>query len=194
MSNCNWNRDYILLIINFMKKRTKILIFSYYSYFANMLLLVGDLMPPFVRVLINKIVFIKFGHGSFIDYGTYVRYPSKIIIGNNVSINRGCKIIASRIANSNCKIIFHNNIAVGPGVYFLGAGHNYHELSIPEICKDIIVHDNVWIGARSTIMHGVVIGEGAVVAAGSLVVKDVPSWSVVAGTPARKVKERIIDN
>ena len=56
-----------------------------------------------------------------------------------------------------------------------------------------MVGDYVWIGARSIILQGVTIGEGAVVAAGSVVSKDVAPYTIVAGVPAKVVKQRIIE-
>lgn len=53
----------------------------------------------------------------------------------------------------------------------------------------IVIEDDVWIGFRSAILKGVHIGRGAIVAAGSIVTKDVPSWSMVAGNPARIIRE-----
>lgn len=55
---------------------------------------------------------------------------------------------------------------------------------------DIIVEDDVWIGCRSTILSGVRIGQGAVVAAGSVVTKDVPPYAIVGGVPAKVIKYR----
>jgi serine acetyltransferase len=56
-------------------------------------------------------------------------------------------------------------------------------------CKgDIIIENDVWIGAKATIMSGVRIGNGAIVAAGSVVSKDVPPYAIVAGNPAKVVK------
>ena len=55
---------------------------------------------------------------------------------------------------------------------------------------DIIVADDVWIGYRATILSGVHIGQGAVIAAGAVVTKDVPSYAIVGGVPARVIKYR----
>jgi len=59
---------------------------------------------------------------------------------------------------------------------------------------DIIVKDDVWIGYRSIILSGVTIGQGAVVAAGSVVTKDVPPYAIVGGNPAKIIKYRFSDN
>lgn len=55
-------------------------------------------------------------------------------------------------------------------------------------CAPIVIEDNVWIGARSVILKGVTIGEGSIVACDSVVTKDVPPFTIVAGNPARVVK------
>jgi acetyltransferase-like isoleucine patch superfamily enzyme len=56
------------------------------------------------------------------------------------------------------------------------------------LCKPIVIKRNAWIGAGATILPGVTVGENAIVAAGSMVTKDVPSNTLVAGVPAKKVK------
>jgi acetyltransferase-like isoleucine patch superfamily enzyme len=56
------------------------------------------------------------------------------------------------------------------------------------VCKPIVIKRNAWIGAAATILPGITIGENAIVAAGSVVTKDVPSNTIVAGIPARHVK------
>ena len=62
-------------------------------------------------------------------------------------------------------------------------------------CKgDIIIENDVWIGANSTIMSGIRIGNGSVVAAGSTVTKDIPPYSIVAGNPAKVVKKRFTED
>ena len=56
-----------------------------------------EISPPFLRTLVFKILFKEFGKNVFIDYKCYFRYPSKIKIGNNVFINRGCEFYSSRL-------------------------------------------------------------------------------------------------
>ena len=60
----------------------------------------------------------------------------------------------------------------------------------PEDDRDVIIEDDVWIGAKTTILKGVTIGRGAVIAAGALVVKNVEPYSIVGGVPARFIKMR----
>lgn len=92
-------------------------------------------------------------------------------------------------------------------VFLLGNDHQWRNIltfpfkafvnkgEIEAISKgNIIVDDDVWIGFRSTIMSGVHIGQGAVIAAGSVVTKDVPPYSIVGGVPARVIKYRFSES
>src|SRR5690606_28867657 len=74
-----------------------------------------------------------------------------------------------------------------------GLNHGYEDTSLPpskqkEISKIIVIEDRVWIGANSVVTAGVRIGKHSIVGAGSVVTKDVPPYSVVAGSPARIIK------
>jgi acetyltransferase-like isoleucine patch superfamily enzyme len=93
-------------------------------------------------------------------------------------------------------VIIGNNAAIAHGVSILTTSHNYinyskktkHRLS-GNSHKEIIIKDDVWIGCNVVILQGVVIGEGAVIGAHSLVNKDIPKYSLWGGIPAKKIKE-----
>lgn len=76
--------------------------------------------------------------------------------------------------------------------------HNYEGNKIPYdetfILKKIIIEDNVWIGNRVTITGNVTIGEGAIIAAGSVVCRDIPKYAIVGGNPAQIIKYRDINH
>lgn len=87
--------------------------------------------------------------------------------------------IGSRVAVSpRCSIITHLN--VGEGIL----KEKYHPTK-----ANVIIDDDVYIGAGATILHGIKIGKGAIIAAGALVNKDVPDHTMVAGVPAKPVKK-----
>lgn len=65
---------------------------------------------------------------------------------------------------------------------------------VPENDLPVVIEDDVWIGANSTILKGVTIGEGSVVAAGSVVTKNVPAYTIVGGVPAKIIKNRFTDD
>ena len=164
-------------------------LFLLYSYGLSLLLKISELLPPFVRTPLFKVVLGEMGKNVFIDYGIYFRFPSKIEIANEVTIGRGTKIFPS-FHNKNAKIIIKDNVRIGPDVLFIGAGHDYRFLDLPDTGDTILIEKNVWIGARCIILQGITIGEGSVIAAGSTVTKDVPRYTIVGGTPAAFIKQR----
>lgn len=171
-------------------KLWRTIIFSHYSYLHSVMFLVLDLMPPFIRSMVFKCLFKKFGRNVLIDYRNYFRYPSKIIIGDNVSINRGCSFYPS-YQFKDVFIIIKDNAVIAPECTFFSAGQDYRRSELPDIAQSIIVEEGAYIGGRSVIRYGVTIGKDAVVAAGSVVTKDVPPAAIVAGIPARIIKERV---
>lgn len=148
-----------------------------------------EILPPFLRTFVFKLLFKEFGKNVFIDYKCYFRYPSKIKIGNNVSINRGCEFYPSR-QFKDAYIILEDDAVLGPNVTFFGAGQDPSTPELPDIAATIRVARGAYIGGNSTIRYGVTIGAGAVVAAGSVVINDVPENTVVGGVPARSIKPR----
>ncbi|MDA3892740.1 MAG: antibiotic acetyltransferase [Salinivirgaceae bacterium] len=112
-----------------------------------------------------------------------------ISLGNNVQFGEYCNIASN--------VEFGNNILVAGHVYFVG--RNDHVFNIPGqliwngargLDGITIVQDDVWVGTNSIIIAGITIGKGAIVAAGSLVNKDVLPYAIVGGNPAKYIKCR----
>ena len=169
--------------------RASNLLFSYFSFLQTLVLPLLEILPPFLRTFVFKLLFKEYGKNVFIDYKCYFRYPSKIKIGNNVSINRGCEFYPSR-QFKDAYIILEDDAVLGPNVTFFGARQDPSTPELPDIAATIRVARGAYIGGNSTIRYGVTIGAGAVVAAGSVVIKDVPENTVVGGVPARSIKPR----
>lgn len=93
------------------------LLFSYFSFLQNLLLLVLEICPPFLRTVIFKLTMKEFGKNVLVDYKCYFRYPSKIKIGNNVSINRGCEFYPSR-QFKDAFIVLEDDTVLGPNITF----------------------------------------------------------------------------
>ena len=113
-------------------------------------------------------------------------YGWNIEIGDNFFANHNMVIL------DGAKVVFGDNVFIGPNCGFYTAEHPLDAARRNkglETARPITVGDNVWIGGGVTVLPGVTIGEGAIVAAGAVVTKDVPPRTVVAGVPARVVKE-----
>jgi acetyltransferase-like isoleucine patch superfamily enzyme len=131
--------------------------------------------------------------GNNITLNRYVYLEAtkgKIIIGDNTEINNFSRL------DGRGNIVIGSNVLIGPKVEIITYQHKYLNKNklIKEqgdIVKDIVIEDDVWIGAGSIILAGVTIKKGAVIGAGSVVTKDVNEYEVIAGVPAKKIKERI---
>ncbi len=113
-------------------------------------------------------------------------------IGNNVSFMDNCQV--------SCldKVIIGDNVLFGDNVFVtdnLHGGSEKSELDLPPVERclaskgPVIIGNNVWIGRNACIMPGVTIGDGAVIGANSVVTHDVQSYNIVAGTPAKVIRE-----
>ncbi len=110
----------------------------------------------------------------------------EIIIGNNFYMNAGCHMLG------NIKI--GDDVQIGPKTVIWGRDHGISRDKLireqGHIKRDILIGNDVWIGANSTTLKGVTIGNGAVVGAGSVITKDIPDYAVVVGNPSRLIKYR----
>ena len=141
----------------------------------------------FCKVLVKSSIakrgkFFRVNGFSIISRKAYVE------IGDNVNFN-GLRIVGRG------KVIIGNNFHSGSNVKIMLGSHDYdHGSALPygleETFKEVYIGDNVWIGQDVIISGNVHIGEGAVVAIGSVVVKDVPDCAVVGGNPATFIKMR----
>lgn len=119
----------------------------------------------------------------------FIERPNQVKFGKNVFVNKFCQFHSG---NSNSRIDIGDNVWIGMDVSFICSTHiigSDNQRAGKRIYKDIIVGEGTWIGARSTILPCVIIGEGCVIAAGSVVTKDVPSNTIYGGIPAKFIKE-----
>lgn len=111
---------------------------------------------------------------------------SQIIIGKNCTVNRNSMILG--------KVKIGNFCLIAPNVVIVGSNHGMDKNTLiqkqPITSIGIEIDDDVWIGANVSVTDGVKIGKGSIIAAGSVVTKDVPEYSIYGGIPAKFIKSR----
>ncbi len=144
-----------------------------------------------LRGFLASKLFLKTGKRINIEKGAYFGSGKGISIGDYSGIGVDAKLSG--------EITIGNNVMMGPEVMVYTSNHNYGRRDIPMIeqgnseMKPVAIGDDVWIGARAIILPGVKIGSGTIIAAGSVVTKDVPEYSIVGGNPAKLLKKRFED-
>ncbi len=124
--------------------------------------------------------------GGQIDY-------AKVTVGNNTFLGDAARIWALETVEIG------NDVMLGPDVYIMTGYHRTDVVgktireSGPDDRQPVVIGDDVWIGARSTVLKGVRIGQGSVIGTGSVVGKDIPPYVVAVGNPCRVLHRRFSD-
>lgn len=151
------------------------------------------------RVKGNPSGTIVVGSDSIVKSQIYFERPDAVVkIGNRSFVGKGMISVADQVE-------IGNDVMISWGVTI--ADHNSHSLKFSERSNDILswklkrkdwqnvkisrltICDKSWIGFNSILLKGITVGEGAIVGAGSVVTKDVPPWTIVAGNPAKIIRE-----
>jgi acetyltransferase-like isoleucine patch superfamily enzyme len=142
-----------------------------------------------LRSLLYRLLFLRSGGSMYIYPHVYITACSGISVGKRLSVNVGCFIDGSG------RLEVGDYVLIGPNCAILTGNHTFDAIDVPMCFQPnsylrTVIGNNVWIGASCTIRPGVTIGDGSIVAAGSTVVKDVPSYAIVGGVPAKVLKYR----
>jgi len=129
---------------------------------------------------------ITIGEWSYIGVGTRIWSGRLVSIGDRVLISHNVNIFDSLTHPIDAIARHKHYVEVVTNGFPATLGVDLSE-------KQVVIGNDVWVGCQSLIMRGVSIGNGAVIAAGSVVTKDVPAYSVVAGNPARVIRELVPD-
>lgn len=121
--------------------------------------------------------------------GVISEIGSGIVIGNNVGISQNCFI------QVRGKVTIGDDVIIGPNVSIFSENHIFKDKSIPTRLQGVSrqgvnIGSNVWIGTKAILLDGINIGSNSVIAAGSVVTKDVEENTIVAGVPAKTLKVR----
>lgn len=165
----------ILVLFNFCISLKNYIVFTY----------LVNIPLHFVRNLLVKINVKKLGKNCSILKSIEIRVGNNISIGNNCVINKSV-LLDGR--GGSLKI--GNNVDIGQETNIWTLEHDVNDDYHTSIGADVIIEDFVWIASRVTILPGVIIGRGAVVASNSVVTKNVDSMQIVGGVPARQIGMR----
>lgn len=134
----------------------------------------------------------KIGRNFVCGFGVKKSKKNLVTVGNNVYIGHRCFL--------SCDLEIGDNVLIASNVAFVGGDHrfdlpgkNIRDSGIGDV-KSIKISNDVWIGHGVIILTGVTVGEGSIIGAGSVVTKDVSPFSVNAGNPAKKIKDRFSNN
>jgi acetyltransferase-like isoleucine patch superfamily enzyme len=140
--------------------------------------------------LYRNIFLVKLSKKAVIYYGAEIRYPQNLCINDN-------SIIGDRsILDARKGICIGKNVNMSSGVQIWTEQHDHHDpyfRCLSDSSFGVTIKDRAWIGPNVIILHSVTIGEGAVVAAGAVVTKDVLPFTLVGGVPAKKIGDRNLD-
>lgn len=131
------------------------------------------------------------------SYGDYLRVNTNCLLSSNVFVGSHVNFNKVDVKGSG-KVVIGSYFHSGFGCLIETQSHNYEGTKIPYDhtyrCYEVTIKDFVWIGDRVLICGNVTIGEGAIIAAGSVIVKDVPDYAIVGGNPAKVIKYRDIEH
>lgn len=159
----------------------------------------GVFFPMDIKSLGEEHIFI--GAGTHFGEGSFLMAWEKTCAGGNfhpeIHIGKNCNFGAWNNVTATNRIEIGDNLLTGKWVTITDNSHGETDLATlqhPPLMRlvtskgSIVIGNNVWIGDKATILPNVTIGDGAVIAANSVVTKDVPAYSVVAGIPAKVIK------
>ena len=127
----------------------------------------------------------KLGAGVRFSRHLDIRSPYRISIGSHTHVNKNV-LLDGRGAS----LIIGDNVDIAQEVNIWTMQHDYNDPQYLSVGKPVVIEDYVWIASRATILPGVKIGRGAVVASCAVVTKDVPPLAIVAGVPAKIIGSR----
>ena len=137
-----------------------------------------------IRALFSKLIGQKVDESFLLIPPFYTAGGDETRVGRNVFVNQNCTFYDLG------GLDIADDVMIGPNVSIITAGHplDPSQRRAATIGKPIMIHRNVWIAAGATVIGGVTVGENSVVAAGSVVTKDVPPNTLVGGNPARVIR------
>lgn len=145
-----------------------------------------------VRYALLRSIAENCGDNVVIYANAYLLSPEKMSFGSNVSVHPMCYLDATG------GLTIGNDVSIAHGVTVMTTSHLYTDTQVP--IKDqgcaaasVVIEDDVWIGAKASVLMGNRVAKGAIIGAGAVVTHDVPAYHIVAGVPAKTIRLRSAD-
>lgn len=148
--------------------------------------MIGFVLSHFLRIFFCRISGLTSGRRSWIYSGAEILSPKNMSIGNDVVIGHGA------ILDGRNAIKIADNVSISTGVWIWTMQHDHQSETFEATGGEVKVEQDAWLSARTTVLPGVTIGAGSVVAAGAVVTKSLPARGVYAGIPAKRIADRNI--
>lgn len=167
--------------VNYLKQGCFTFLYSFVKYMSFPL-------SNYFRYLVLSL-FVKKLKSTYISEGVTFWFPDRISIGKNSSLNQG------DILDGTGQITIGDNVRIAAYVTINTADHEFKTKDIPiskqgYVIGEVIIEDDVWVGASVTINKGIKIGKGSIIGSGAVVVKDIPEYSIAVGNPCKVIKKR----
>ncbi len=130
--------------------------------------------------------------GAKIGGNVHIYNSARIYMPWNLNVEDWVAIGENVLIYNLCNITIHSRATISHGAHLCTGTHDYTLTTLPLITKSIVIRESAWICADAFISPGVTIGTGAVVAARSVVTKDLAAWTIAAGNPAKPIKKRVM--
>jgi putative colanic acid biosynthesis acetyltransferase WcaF len=156
-------------------------------YLCNQLFFRSMIHSYQLKIFLLKIFGAQVGHNVIIKPHVNIKYPWKLIIGNDVWIGESVWI-------DNLDVVqIGNNVCISQGAFLLTGNHNYKKSSFDLMIGNIILEDGVWIGAKSIVGPNVICKSHSVLSVMSFANKNLEPYKIYRGNPAEIIKDRIVE-
>lgn len=156
-------------------------------YFVNALLVRASWNPFMgIKIALLRAFGAKIGKGLVIKNNVTIKFPWKLVIGNNVWLGENVWI------DNLDDVTIGNNVCISQGALLLTGNHDYTKAGFDYRNAPIVLKDGVWIGAKTVICPGMTAYSHSVLTVGSVASKEMVAWGIYQGNPAVKIRERLM--
>jgi putative colanic acid biosynthesis acetyltransferase WcaF len=139
-----------------------------------------------VKVLVLRLFGAQIGKGAYFKPGLKVKFPWYLTLGDYCWIGEDVWI------DNLTQVTIGSHVCLSQGAYLCTGNHDWTTRNMKLFARPIVLQDGCWVGAKTVVCPGVVVGAGAILAAGSVAAKNIPTLEVWAGNPARYLRNRLI--